>query len=325
MRVGLNGCGRVGKALLQLWISMNADITVVFIRNSKEEWIRRDGFTRQELCSFIAGRPLEKGSQHSAVDHLLSMCNIDTFFELTPTDLSTAERVFKRICFALTQGVHVITANKAPVQWDCMSLYELSRSHNARLGLSAVMGAALPSYAIGVTGTAGSRISEIWGILNGTTNYLLNQVEEGIAWQEAVQEAIRNGIAEKNYRYDVEGIDTAVKLAIICSVVLKENIAIDYKRVDGIQNISVAEYSEAKKQGYRIKLIGKYTEGAIQVKPEFIRLEHPFFFVSGSNKALHFKTDLLSDFTLIGGKSGLREVAASMHRDYLNIHQKRFL
>src|SRR5699024_594582 len=132
--------------------------------------------------------------------------------------LSDAAKVHARVMQILEKGIPVVLANKAPVLHDYAALKRTADRHGAALGLSAVMGASLPSYALGHYGAMGARILAMKGILNGTTNFMLAEMEAGHSFEAALGEALARGIAEPNWAYDVDGVDSGVKMAILASV-----------------------------------------------------------------------------------------------------------
>lgn len=311
IRIAVNGCGRVGKALLQHLKDMDADLMVTFLGRSQAQWSSLPGVRIADLPSlseldFITDAP-------ETLEEILNTCPIDVWFELTPTDVSQAEAVFRRIHTLLERGISVILANKSPVLHDYMALKTAARDSGASLGLSAVMGASLPSFAVGHYGTLGSDIKSMQGILNGTSNFVLALMEQGNTFAEAIDRAITTGIAEPNY--DIDGIDSAIKMTILACVIQDRNVRLDLDQVKGLRTIDSAEFKSALAQGQRFKLVAEFTDDQVSVRPRRFGVDDLFYHVNGANKALYLETTTLSDMTVIGGKSGLPEVAASMYRD----------
>lgn len=316
MNIALNGCGRVGKALLQFWEKQAADVQVVYIRRSNSQWRVDQGIDSSELQRFIE-QDYFPGDMPEELDQFLSECPIDIWIELTPTDLDKASAVHERLLQVLERRIPIIIANKAPVVYDYMALKRAADANQVGIGLSAVMGASLPSFALGHYGAMGANIESMAGILNGTTNFLLDQMEQGKSFESALDLAIQRGIAETDWAYDVDGIDSAVKMTILASVIMNQNVALDMQNVTGIRKLSSERIAELKTQQKRYKLVARYTSGVVRVAPEVVSINDIFYHVGGANKILHLKTRELSEMSVIGGKSGLPEVAASMHRDLL--------
>lgn len=322
MKIALHGCGRVGKALLRHWKEKGFAAQIVYIANSKGQWKDAQGIGEERIEKFLGGT-LHPDQEKEALRETLTTIRPDIWFELTPSRLEEAEAVHERLLRVLEAGIHVISANKAPILHDYPALQEAGKKSKAMIGLSAVMGAALPTYALGHYGTLGSKIVSIEGILNGTTNFLLEQMEEGKSFEESIERAVSSGIAETDWSYDVDGIDAAVKMSILAAVLEKKNFPLEMEKIQGIREISRDIVLERKKQGRRIKLVATLREGEIRVEPREFLNSDLFYHVEGAQKALHVVTKDLSEMTLIGGRSGLPEVAASLHRDLCWIMEER--
>ena len=246
---------------------------------------------------------------------------VDIIAEFTPTNKEAGEPGLSHIRYALSQNIHVTTANKGPilVAWD-----ELSRQANERsllLGVGCTTGGALPSVIAGRDAMAGADVSTIEGVLNGTTNYILSRMENGLNYDEALKEAQAAGIAEPNPSMDVDGWDTAVKLVILSKVVMNGKIGLKDMSVKGISGLTAKEIETALAAGRRIKLVGRaWREGSrvcASVAPENVDTAHPFYSVSAKNKCIRYVSDTLGDLFVSGGASGPIPAAASALRDVL--------
>lgn len=319
MNVVINGCGRVARALLQHWMGEKEAPRVILLRSSSHQWREDKGLARDKLVGYL-NRPQPFAQPRQSIEEVL-LLPIDMWFELTPTDLKTADKVHEEVSKVLERGIPVIFANKAPLLHDYMSLKNRADAKKTQLGLSGVLGASLPSYALGHYGTLGSEILSMEGILNGTSNFILKQMEDRSGFKEALALAQELGIAEPNWAYDIDGFDSAIKMSLLASAILNKNIVFEKANVKGIRDISLEEIRELKKEGKKIKLLARYENNKVWVGPKIFCQEEIFYHVDGSDKALRISTDTLSNMTLIGGKSGLKEVAASMQRDLLWIKE----
>ena len=214
------------------------------------------------------------------------------FVECTPSNIQTGEPGLGQIRAALKAGWHVVTANKGPLVVDLKGLKELAARSRLSLRFSAATAAALPTLDVGIYSLAGAEIQTIEGILNGTTNYILTRMGEGVGYEGALREAQDKGIAEHNPELDVEGMDTAVKLLLIADSVLGLDLNLRDVKVEGITRISPALLERAKQEGKALKLMGRMTYAAgrwkAEVSPEAIDCSHPLFGVSGTNKGITF-------------------------------------
>jgi homoserine dehydrogenase len=246
------------------------------------------------------------------------------FVECTPSNLRTGEPGLGHIRTALAAGWHVVTANKGPLVVDFKGLRGLADAQRRSLRFSAATAAALPTLDIGLYSLAGAGVLSIEGILNGTTNFILTRMGEGISYKRALKEAQDKGIAEHNPALDVEGRDTAVKLLLIANSVLDLDLTLQDIRVEGITRIRPERLRRVCKEGRALKLIGKIDRSGnrwkAEVSPEAIEPNHPLFGVDGTDKGITFQTDTMGSITVTGGKSDPRGAAAALLKDIIHIY-----
>lgn len=322
MKVALNGCGRVGRALLEHWLTRSDAPQVILLRNSTGQWRDDKGIPKSELEAYIR-KPHPLPMPLQSPGELLQTCPVDLWFELTPTRLEEAPQIHRELIFLLSQGIDLVFANKAPLLQDYQALKKVADASGCFLGLSGVLGASFPSYALLHYGCLGANILHMEGILNGTTNFILQKMEEGFSFESALQLAQELGIAETDPSYDIDGLDSAIKMSLLASVASNQNVRFSSDAVTGIRHIGVQQVQNLKAQGKKIKLVALYHQGRVTVEPKVFSKEDLFYHVNHAEKALTLTTDSLSDMTLIGGKSGLKEVAAALHRDLLWIKEQR--
>ena len=192
------------------------------------------------------------------------------------------------------------------------------------LGIGCTVGGALPSISCGKYEAAGAKIESIEGVLNGTTNYILNAMKfENKTYEEALNNAKEIGIAEKDSYLDVKGYDTAIKTIILSNALMGSDLSLDDAEIEGITGVTLEDIRKADSKGRKIKLVGQaFRENGIvkvRVKPKELDENSPLFFVEGKNKGVFYKTDILGDITVIGGASAPENAAASILRDiYIN-------
>jgi homoserine dehydrogenase len=340
MRAAIIGYGGVGKALVQLIHNkrdyLNKEglsIKVNYIIGRSGGVYNSEGIDLEDLIDFGAGerditRYPKGGGKEAAVsfEKMLHNKDVDVVIELTPTNKDTGEPGMTHIKKSLEQQINVITANKGPILLAYWSLKELAIKNGVQLGIGCTTGGALPSINGGVIDLAGADIISIEGIFNGTTNFILNQMEAyGVTYQEALKSAQDIGIAETNPTLDVEGWDTAAKLLILTNVLMNEQKTLSDISVEGITKITPDEVRECLSEKKKYKLIGKAVreEGKIHMTVKLERLNrlHPLQGVDGKNKAVLYTSDVLGDLTIIGGASGVVPAAASVLRDLININR----
>jgi len=326
------GFGPVGRAFVRLMTEKSNDLREKYQLELKLKAILRS------TSAYVISEPespdldsLEKinnpdyWQEKPSLDSLLDQTPPGAVIEVTSSDLKTGEPGFDHIRTSLEKGWHVVTANKGPLLLYFSELMRLASSKNLKLKFSGATAAALPALDVGQICLAGSRILKIEGILNGTTNYILTRMAEGLSYDEALGEAQQKGIAERNPAYDVEGMDTAVKLALLAAALFDLKINIKEMEITGITAVSQEEVVQAVSQGKKIKLLATLSleneSVKARVRPEMIASDHPLFWVDGSNKGLSFFTDTMGELTITGGKSDPRGAAAAMLKDLINIYR----
>ena len=258
---------------------------------------------------------------------VVAQVTADVLIEASPTNVEHGEPGLSHIRTALRRGMHVVTANKGPLVVAFAELRELAKQHGRRLMYGPATAAALPTVSVGTYELAGSRVTEIEGILNGTTNYILTQMgERGASYEEALKEAQSLGIAETNPTLDVEGYDTANKLLILANSLMDGSLKLPDIEREGITRVTAAQVREAQDAGGALKLVGRasHQDGRLRavVGPTVLDGRHPLARVDGSEKGVTFHSDLLGTLTVTGGASGRIPAAASILRDLLNLSRE---
>ena len=157
---------------------------------------------------------------------------------------------------AIKRGKHVITANKALLSTHGREIFEAAAAHQVEVGFEASVGGGIPVIKALKEGLVANRIEVIRGIMNGTANYILTMMtEHGTPFEEVLKDAQEKGFAEADPTYDVEGIDTAHKLAILMTIAYGQHVHLDDIAVEGISSIKPIDIDFAKEFGYRIKLL----------------------------------------------------------------------
>jgi homoserine dehydrogenase len=256
---------------------------------------------------------------------LIRECNADIVCELTYTDLKTGGPAVAHCREALASGKHVVTSNKGPAALFYHQMKELADEHHVMFMIEGTVVSGTPVINLTSGPLAGCEITKIRGILNGTTNFILTEMEKGQDYQAALKKAQELGYAEADPTGDVEGYDARGKVTILANVVMKAPLSIDEVSCQGITGITPQDIMEAGKQKARWKLIGsaEKKEGQVvaAVAPEMVPLTHPLAGVMGATNALTFTTDLLGDVTIVGPGAGRKETGFSILSDILEIHR----
>lgn len=225
---------------------------------------------------------------------------------------------------AISKGKHVITANKALLSIHGREIFEAAAAKNVEVGFEASVGGGIPVIKALKEGLVANRINSIKGIMNGTANYILTAMtEQGVPFDEVLKDAQEKGYAEADPTYDVEGIDTAHKLAILMTIAYGQHIQLEDISVEGISNIKPIDIDFAKQFGYRIKLLaisrnhGEHVEA--RVHPTMVPESNMLANISGTFNAILFNGDTVDDVLLYGHGAGMMPTGSAVAADVVDI------
>jgi homoserine dehydrogenase len=256
---------------------------------------------------------------------LIKESNATVVCELTYTDLETGGPAVGHCRAALEAGKHVVTSNKGPAALKYNEMKKLADEKGVRFLIEGTVCSGTPILNLTDGPLAGCEITSIRGILNGTTNYMLTEMEKGMDYNDVLKTAQELGYAEADPSGDVEGHDAQGKVTILANVVMGASLAVSDVSCKGITGITPEDMAKAKQQNSRWKLIGsvekKDGEVTGSVAPEMVPLSHPLAGVMGATNALTFTTDLLGDVTMVGPGAGRIETGYSILTDLINIHR----
>lgn len=229
---------------------------------------------------------------------------------------------------ALSRGVHVVTANKALIAAHGAELAELAERSGAKLLFEAAVGGGVPMVKALRESLAGCRARAISGILNGTCNFILTEMEvAGAAFADVLAEAQRLGYAEADPSMDVGGFDAAHKLTILSAIAFGVRPELDHVRIEGIERVSLIDIRLAAKLGFAVKLIAKasLTESGVEahVRPALLARDHPLAGVGGSLNALVVDAEPVGQLTFMGRGAGEGPTAASVACDLIDLSERR--
>ncbi|MET0276865.1 MAG: homoserine dehydrogenase [Pseudorhodoplanes sp.] len=306
LRVGLAGLGTVGTSVIRLIAEGDAlaarcgrkvQVTAVSARNKGKD----------------RGLDLSQFRWFENPAELASFPDIDVFVELMGGEGDPAKAAVEA---ALRAGKSVVTANKALLARHGLALAELAEASGVALNFEAAVGGAIPVIKALREGFAGNSFARLYGILNGTCNYILTRMEQDkLSFAECLKDAQRLGYAEADPTFDVEGYDTAQKLAILASIAFGTRVDCDSIFVEGISSIQPADLAAAEELGYRIKLLGVAvkTEGGIEqrVHPTMVPKDSAIAQVMGVTNAVTLDAEGIAPITLVGpGAGGLATASA---------------
>ena len=313
IKVGLIGFGTVGKGLAEVLLSQ------------RERLVRRTGMTirlagiadhgTNALPERFKDVPLTRDAMA-----LINNPEIDIIVEL----IGGIEPAKTFVMQAIAAGKHVVTANKALVSQHGMEIFEAAARKNVEVGFEASVGGGIPVIKALKEGLVANKILSIMGIMNGTANYILTRMtDEGVPFAEVLKDAQKLGFAEADPTYDVEGIDTAHKLAILMTIAYGTPITHKQIATEGISQIEPMDIELAREFGCRIKLLaisrnhGDHVEA--RVHPTMVPQNHLLASINGAYNAIHFQGDTVGNVLLYGLGAGMIPTGSAVAADVVDI------
>jgi homoserine dehydrogenase len=252
---------------------------------------------------------------------IVTQSNADVVVELTHSNLETALPALDYVRAALQSRKHVVLANKGPVALAYSELQQLAQAQGVQLRFEATVMAGTPTVQLGLETLKSASVKRFRAILNGTTNYILSQMEAGISYADALADAQAQGYAEADPTADVGGWDAAGKLLILSSALFDHQLDLKTLPVEGITGLTQADVKAAGTEGTRYKLIAEADNQGGFVRPIRLSLADPLASVSGTTNAITFTTDRLGDVTLTGPGAGKQETGFAILADLLALHR----
>jgi homoserine dehydrogenase len=224
------------------------------------------------------------------------------------------------ITTAMRHGLHIISVNKGPLALAFPSLMELATYNQVFLRFSGTVGGGTPILDYAKNSLLGERITSFDGILNGTTNYILTNMTNGMSFQEALKDAKERGYVEADESLDLDGFDAAAKLVILANWVMGLKVTMPDIKCTGIRNVNTNDIKNATSKKCAIKLIASCNKDLV-VGPKEISTDDPLC-VNGTLNAISFTSEHSGTQTIIGRGAGGIETASSILRDLIDIRQE---
>jgi homoserine dehydrogenase len=334
MKLALIGFGTVGQGLAEILRDKGAELAAKYGFNAEIVAVatqRRgalyhpDGLDLRDLLAAIEAGHLDKYpnvpdlSRNWDALTIIRQSNADVMVESSHTNLQTGQPALDFCYAAFESGKHVVLANKGPVAVAYDDLRERARRAGKRLLFEATVMAGTPALRLAMGALAGCTIREARGILNGTTNYILTQMESGMSYADALAQAQQLGYAEADPTADVDGWDAAGKAIILASAIFNKKLTLADMDVKGISGISADDVEAAKNAGEKWKLVAHITSEGGYVAPALVPLSNPLAAVSGATNAITYSTDLLGDVTLVGPGAGRQQTGFALLSDLMEI------
>jgi len=323
LRVALIGTGAVGRGVLSVLSSKNLGIILTGVADSRSGQINPDGIRIPDLLHQKENTGL-CGDPSISADRVVNEAPYDILVEVSPTDAESGEPATGYIRKALDRGCHVVTSNKGPIALKYHELECQARERGVALRFEATVAGAIPIIHMLQDSLGGNEVQALYGVLNGTCNYILTRMaEEGLSYKQALDEARSLGYAETDPTYDVRGTDAAIKLVILANTIWKTGIRLRDIHVTGIDLLTEEAIRLAEEQDATIRLIGEIvpSKNIYRVSPLIIPRVHPLT-VKGSLNAVILRTDLAGDLFFSGKGAGSLETASAVIGDIISIRER---
>jgi len=320
LRVALIGTGAVGRGILQVLAEKDTGFILTGVADSRSGLIDEDGISPEAVLSAKKETSL-CGKMGITAGRVVSDAPYDMLVEVSPTDATSGEPATGYIKTALSRGCHVVTSNKGPIALHYHELKDIAEKKRVSLRFEATVAGAIPIIHTLLGSLGGNDIHALYGVLNGTCNYILTRMaEEGLSYKQALDEARTLGYAEADPTYDVKGIDAAIKLVILANTVWNKRITLDDVDITGIDLLTEEAIRLAEEQDATIRLIGEVipSKNLYRLSPRIIPRHHPLV-VHGSLNAIIVRTDLAGDLVFSGKGAGSLETASAILGDMLSI------
>jgi homoserine dehydrogenase len=314
LKVGIAGLGTVGAEVVRL------------IENQSRALSARSGRGVRVVAVTARSKVKKRGLDLRGIAWasnpvaLASDPGIDCFVELMG---GSGEPALSAIEVALKSGKSVVTANKALIAKHGLRLARSAEKYGGALNFEAAVGAAIPVIKTLREGLTGTAVNRVYGILNGTCNYILTRMEQEGLFAECLKDAQRLGYAEANPSFDVDGHDTAQKLAILASLAFGTKVAQSAVYVEGISSIAPEDLRAAEELGYRVKLLGvavRTAKGIEQrVHPTMVPKSSSIAQVMGVTNAVTIDGEGIPPITLVGPGAGGAATASAVVADIADV------
>lgn len=299
LKIGLLGCGVVGKGFLEL---LHRNRNLIARRSGVDVAVRRI------LVRDLASRPAEPFT--SRAEDVLDDPDIDLVVEVMG-GLEPARSLALR---ALNRGKHLVTANKRMLAESAEDLFGAARRNSVRIGFEASVGGAIPIIRALSQGLAAHRPDSIVGILNSTSNFILHRMEEGHSFEAALSAAQARGFAEADPSLDVDGPDAAQKLAILAR--LGFGIRPEPLVVEGIRGLQPCDLVHPD---YVVRHVGVAWRGGLRVHPALLPRRHPLAGIRNEDNAILVRSDSVGDMLFAGKGAGALPTASAVLSDVVDI------
>ncbi len=321
------GFGNVGKALVALLQKKKGELRnrygvawqITGVASRQLGWlVAGDGFWVEKLLAADFTGARVAGNVHD----WLRMGAGDALFEVSALNAATGQPAIDHIRAALEVGAHAISANKGPVVHAYRELTELAAAKGRRFLFESAVMDGVPIFSLFRETLPAVEVRGFRGVLNSTTNVILEGLEAGMTFDESIRQAQRLGVAESDPSDDIEGMDAAVKVIALANVLMQADLKLEDVSRLGIRGITAEQLREARSSGEAWKLVcsaRRTADGrvAASVGPQRLKLSDPLALVKGTSSVISFATDVFPELIITEQDPGLEATAYGLLADFL--------
>ncbi|MCD6435846.1 MAG: hypothetical protein J7L15_05610 [Clostridiales bacterium] len=330
IKLCLVGFGNASKAFCKMLVEKGSEAKVVAIATrSKGCHLDYDGLDLIKVMSDVEkfGKFDEKNPKIMNLDtvSLIRKSKADVMIELSALSIEDGQPAIKHIETAFSSNMHVITANKGPIAWAYKKLMKEANDRNLQFLYETTVMDGTPIFNLVKYALPGCKVESFKGILNSTTNFIIEEMEKGNSYDGAIKEAQRRGFAEANPELDTLGWDAAAKTTAIANVLMNAELTpLDIQR-EGIENIEVEDIQKALRDNKKIKLLceGYKKNGEIcgRVKPALVDKNDIFATIDATSAVLSITTDLMGEVVIIEKNPEIQQTAYGIYSDLLTLEK----
>jgi len=332
MRIILCGFGVVGQSFAKLLESRSEDLyaryglkpRIVGVFDRKGSAMDPSGLDTSRLIDvkkkYGSVNRYSDTENNTSGTEIINNLEAEVLIETTESNYKDAEPGMTHIIDAMKRGMHVISVNKGPLALAFPSLMEIAEYNHVLFRFSGTVGGGTPILDFAKNSLRGERIVSFSGILNGTTNYILTNMANGMSFNDALDDAKQRGYVEANESLDLDGLDAAAKLVILANWIMGMKVVMSDIKITGIRKMDSVDIKRAAEKNSAIKLIASCNK-ELTVTPKEISTVDPLC-VSGTLNAISFTSEHSGTQTIIGRGAGGIETASSILRDLIDIRNE---
>ncbi len=326
------GFGNVGRAFLRQLISKELELRrrydvrwrLTGVATRRSGWLADpDGLNPLAILNNRWPSPQHSPSPRN-IREWLDRSRADVVFEASSLDFQTGQPAVEHLKAALEHGAHAITANKGPIVHAFQELTAMAREKNKKFLYEATVMDGVPIFSMFPMGLPATEIRGFSGVLNSTTNVVLTEIERGRSFDDAVRRAQAMGIAETDPAADIDGWDSAVKVAVLTIALLGVPIRLDQVQRTGIRELSEEKIRSVRNAGMRYKLVCRAERRGdgvdCSVRPELLLASDPLANLEGSSSAVRFDLDIFG-LSMVEHSPGIEATGYGLLADFLRAVQ----